>query len=224
MIDSFVRKYEGLNERVAAFDKAEAFRADSIRFLKMPRKLRKLDTDELYARLLAGDLRVDRETKTLTPVVSGASEAGLYSVTASGITTGTALKTLLEVISSATVAPTLLQWWCEFNASSAAAAILVELLRATASFTGGGTVTPTLLQPGRKAVGSTCSSGNPVGVNTTEGTRGAIIEQHYVPPTSGIIMQYPLAREPEIAVSDRMRISATATASVSSAVGMNFSE
>jgi hypothetical protein len=160
----------------------------------------------------------------LVPCLAGGSEAGLYAVFASAITTGTALKTLIEVISGANVAPTVFQWHCEFNGSAAAAAILVELLRASASFTGGSAVTPSLLQPGRKAVQSTCNSGIAGGTNTTEGTRGAVLEQHYVPPTSGIIMQYPLAREPEIAASDRARISATAAAAVSSAVGIQFSE
>lgn len=224
MINNFKAVYEGSRERIAAFDKAETFRADSIRHLKKHPILRGLNNDELYARLLAGEIKLDRQSNFLMPVVAGGSEAGLYSVTASGITTGTALKTLLEVISGANVAPTLLQWWCEFNGSSAAAAILTELLRATASFTGGNSVTPTLLQPGRKAVQSTCNSGVAASTNTTEGTRGALLEQHYIPPTSGIIMQYPLAREPELAVSDRMRISVTAAAAVSATAGMYFSE
>jgi len=224
MLAPFKGLYESGREKLIAFDKAETFRADSVRFVRRAPILRGLTNDELYNRLLSGEIELNKKKKILIPVVAGGSEAGLYSITASGITTGTALKTLLELISSANVSPTVFQWWCEFNGSSAATAILTEFLRATASFTGGNAVTPSLLQPGRKAVGSSANSGVAASTNTTEGTRGAIIEQHYVPPTSGIVMQYPLSREPEIAVSDRMRISVTAGAAVSAAAGMMFSE
>lgn len=190
---------------------------------ELARPLRGLEDGALALLLRRRMLRLDARQRVV-PHLAGGSEAGLYAVFANGITTGTALKTLVEVISGANVAPTVFQWHCEFNASAAAAAILVELLRATGSFTGGTAVTPTLLQPGRKAVQSTCNSGIAGAVNTTEGTRGAVIEQHYIPPTSGLLMQYPLAREPEIAVSDRARISATAAAAVSAAVGIQFSE
>lgn len=180
-------------------------------------------SDAALASLLRRRL-VGLDGDKLVPVMRGGAEAGLYTVTASAITTGTALKTLLELVSGANTAPTVFQWWCEFNGSAAAAAILVELLRAAAAFTGGTTVTPVLLQPGRKSVQTTCASGIAGSVNTTEGTRGSIIEQHYVPPTSGIVEQYPFAREPEMAVSDRLRISATAAAAVNSAIGFAFSE
>ena len=219
-----MRIYEGKREKVEAQDNALTFRADSMRFVKKLPILRGLSDDELFQRFLDGEVRIDPETKILVPVIMGGADTGQYSVTASGITTGTALKTLLEVISGANTAPSIYQWWCEYNGSSAATGILTELLRASASFTGGTAVTPTLLETGRKAVQATANSGVAASTNTTEGTRGSLIEQHYVPPTSGIIMQYPLGREPDMAVSDRIRISATATAAVNAAVGIYFSE
>lgn len=216
--------YEGSRERNEAFDRALTFRADSIRFVKKASILRGLTNDELYQRLLDGEIYVDRSgpERILVPSIGGGADSGIYFITASAITTGTALKTLIELIAGANVNPTISQWWCEFNGSSAAAAILVEALRATASFTGGNSVTPTLTQVGRKAVQSTCNSGVAASTNTTEGSRGAVFEQHYVPPTSGIIMQYPIAREPDVA--DRFRISATAAAAVNAAVGAQFTE
>lgn len=217
---NFKRVYEGSNERIKAFDLGETFRADSVRFLKRAPILKGLSDDELYARFLLGEVKYDKGL--LTPSLSGGADSGYYSVTINNITTGTALKTIIELIAGANVNPTIVQWWCEFDGSSAATAILVELLRATASFTGGNSVTPTLMQVGRKAVQSTCNSGVAASTNTTEGTRGAIFEQHYVPPTSGIIMQYPIGREPD--VSDRCRISTTAGAAVHVACGELFTE
>jgi hypothetical protein len=47
---------------------------------------------------------------------------------------------------------------------------------------------------------------------------------HFVPPTSGIYIQYPLGREPEVQVSAFMRHRVTAGAAVNVVAGVSWEE
>jgi hypothetical protein len=50
------------------------------------------------------------------------------------------------------------------------------------------------------------------------------LETHFVPPTSGIYVQFPLGREPEVQVSAFSRVRTTAGAAVTCLAGLMWAE
>jgi len=143
----------------------------------------------------------------------------IYSVTQASISTGTALKTLMELATAATARATLVSWWVEFDGIvSTNVPIKVELARATAAITGTAVTevkfddfAPTPLAQG-------------IHTATAEGTVGDILEKHFVHPQAGLLIQYPLGREPKVPVSGFIRVQVTAGVSVNACVGMLWEE
>lgn len=150
-----------------------------------------------------------------------------------GITTGTALRTHLQIATNTTTPPIrVVEWWCEFNGSAAATPIKVEMLR----HTGGAQTTLTAYvaadiaksndpnAPASSIQLGTALSG--YSNTTTEVTPTTVsnLSSHYIPPTSGIYIQYPLGREPEIQVSAFMRFRTHAGAAVDAVFGVTWEE
>jgi hypothetical protein len=148
-------------------------------------------------------------------------------------TTTTQAKTLIQLATNTTTpAIRYVEWWCEFDGSTAATPIRVELLR----HTGGAQTTLTAYvaadiakvndpnAPTSSIQLGTALSG--YSNTTTEVTpTGAVsLETHFVPPTSGIYVQFPLGREPEIQVSAFSRLRVTATAGVNAYAGLMWEE
>jgi len=141
------------------------------------------------------------------------------------VTTGTAIKTLLQVQPSATNIIKVVEWGISFNGSAAAAGIECELLETgaiaatvTASAAAdivpldaealaNGTVSTNLIQIGTTATGYT---------STSEGSIVAtrVFDVQLVQPTNQYIKQFPLGLEPVIQVSKFLRIRVTAAAAV----------
>lgn len=150
------------------------------------------------------------------------------------ITTGTAIKTMIQLATNTTT-PALryVEWWVEFDGSTAATPIKVELMRHT-------TAPQTTLtayvagdiarvnDPNAPASGvqlGTALSGfsNTTTEVTPTGTPVSL-ETHFVPPTSGIYVQFPLGREPEVQVSAFSRVRTTAGAAVNCYAGLMWAE
>ena len=124
------------------------------------------------------------------------------------------------------------EWWTEFNGSAAAAPITCELLRHSA----GAQTTLTAYVAGDiakvndpNAPASSIQLGTALSGfsnTTTEVTPTTVsnLETHFVPPTSGIYIQFPLGREPEIAIATFVRFRATAGASVTCFAGISWEE
>lgn len=130
-------------------------------------------------------------------------------------------KTVLEVVAGSNRPVTVVQWWVEFHGvDPAALPVLVELLNATASIGSATSVTPRNLdmRDGTTIV-ATAQMGD---ADSTEGTPGNVRELHRVPPTSGLVMQYPLGRE--LVFSDRFRIRCNAPANVTVTAGAHIEE
>jgi hypothetical protein len=140
------------------------------------------------------------------------------------VTTGTAIKTLLQVEPSATIVAKIVEWGISFNGSAAATPIVVELVETSGAATvtatasaditkldsnaqNGGDPTTNLIQVGTTNTGYTASG---------EGTPGTcrIFDLQFIAPTSQFIKQFPLGREPIIQVSKFCRIRVTAGAAV----------
>jgi hypothetical protein len=141
------------------------------------------------------------------------------------VTTGTAIKTLLQMKASATLAAKIKEWGISFDGSSAATPIKVELIETDVAATvtasvanditkldgnalAGGDPTTNLIQVGTAATGYTA---------TAEGTITAVRNldgPQLIAPTNQFIKQFPLGLEPIIQVGKFGRIRVTAGTAV----------
>jgi hypothetical protein len=164
-------------------------------------------------------------------VVNGAAPGAAAPVP---ITTGTAIKTHIQLATNATT-PSIrfVEWWTEFDGSTAATPIKVELMRHTSGpqTTLTAYVTADIARvndPNAPISGiqlGTALSGysNTTTEVTPTGTPVSL-ETHFVPPTSGIYVQFPLGREPEVQVAAFARVRTTAGAAVNAYCGLMWEE
>lgn len=117
----------------------------------------------------------------------------LFSATAESAAVPAVLGTILEVNPPANRVATIKQWSLEFSGVSATdVPVLVQLVEVTATSAVGTAVTPASMRDGQVAAGSTAKK-----LPATEGTV-TVLETHMVPPSSGIVIQYPLGAEPQV--------------------------
>ena len=164
-------------------------------------------------------------------VMNGAAPGAAAPI---AISTGTSIKTMLQLATNTTTpALRFVEWWVEFDGSTAATPIKVELMRHTAK--GQTTLTAyaaadiaRVNDPNAPASSIQLGTGLSGFSNTTAeiaptGTQVSL-ETHYVPPTSGIYVQFPLGREPEVQVAAYARVRTTAGAAVNCLAGVMWSE
>lgn len=146
-------------------------------------------------------------------VVNGAAGNAAAPVV---VTTGTAIKTLIQLQPPATKPIKIIQWSVEFDATAAAAPVRVELMHSTAiaatvvAYVAADITKVNVPDPATTSnvTLSTTASGYTASAEGTI-TAGVQFETHWVPPTGGIFIQYPLGREPIIPVSANCRIRVT---------------
>lgn len=140
------------------------------------------------------------------------------------VTTGTAIKTLLQVKASATVVAKIKEWGISFDGSAAATPIKCELLETDVA----ATVTASAAADIVKLDGAALSGGDPttnlipVGTTSTgytstgEGSITAVrmFDVQLIAPTNQYVKQFPLGLEPVIQISKFARIRVTAGAAV----------
>lgn len=170
--------------------------------------------------------------KTYT-VLNGAVP-GAQAAVAIATGSGSTAKTMLQIGTNATT-PTIrvVEWWTEFDGSAAAAPIKVELLGNTA----GPQSTLTTYAaadiakandpnaPASSIVLASNASG--FGTGATEITPTGTVRNlatHFVPPTSGIYIQYPLGREPEVLINAFFRHRVTSSVAVNCLAGVSWEE
>ena len=145
------------------------------------------------------------------------------------VTTGAALKTMIQLSTSASSEARVVEWWWEGDGSAAATPGTIELMFHS---TGAATVTAYVAadikkyDPNGRASLLTLGTANSGYTASAEGTPatalGSIV--HKVPPTSGIYIQYPLGREPEMAVSTFCRLRNTLGSAVNAICGIAWEE
>lgn len=138
-----------------------------------------------------------------------------------GVTTGTAIKTMLQVKTGATVNMQLVEWGISFDGSAAATPGKVELIE---TGTVGATVTAATTNDITKLGTDAASQGDPttamIAVGTTatgwtataEGTITAVrnlAPTQFIAPTTQYQFQFPLGREPLIQMGNVARIRVT---------------
>lgn len=141
------------------------------------------------------------------------------------VTTGTAIKTLLQVVPSATIMAKIVEWGISFDGSAAATPGKVELIETDVA----ATVTASATADITKLDGDAISGGNPVtnliqvGTALTgytasaEGTITAIrnlAPPQFIAPTNQYQFQFPLGREPRIQTGKFARVRVTFAAAV----------
>lgn len=140
------------------------------------------------------------------------------------VTTGTAIKTMLQVKPSATATMKIVEWGISFDGSAAATPGKIELMESDVA----ATVTATAVADITKYDGAALMGGDPttnlivVGTtstgytSTSEGTTtvSRMFDLQYVAPTGQYVKQFPLGREPLLQVSKFARIRVTFAAAV----------
>lgn len=140
------------------------------------------------------------------------------------VTTGTSIKTLLQVKPGTTIVGKIKEWGISFDGSAAATPIRCELLQTDVA----ATVTASAAADIVKMDASALQGGDPttaafaVGTTSTgytstnEGaiTSTRVFDAQFVAPTNQYVKQFPLGLEPVIEVSKFARIRVTAGAAV----------
>lgn len=140
------------------------------------------------------------------------------------VTTGTSIKTLLQVKASATKPFKVVEWGVSFDGAAAATPIKVELLETDAAATVTAHVAAGIVKLDGEAIATGDPTTNlfPVGTTSTgytssgEGTPtvSRMFDAQLVAPTNQYVKQFPLGREPVVAVSQFLRVRVTAGAAV----------
>lgn len=141
------------------------------------------------------------------------------------VTTGTSIKTLLQVKPSATIIAKIIEWGISFDGSAAATPGKVELIETdvAATVTAADANSITKLDAAAIAGGDPTTNLIPVGTTSTGYTASAegsitvvrnLDGPQFIAPTSQFVKQFPLGREPIIQVSKFARIRVTFAAAV----------
>ncbi len=146
--------------------------------------------------------------------------AGPTTAAPVAVTTSTAVKTMIQLVTSANREARIVEWSWEGYASAAATPAVVELMfHSTSAATVTGYTAATdfkKYEPNSPAsqltVGVTASGFSASGEGTPATALGSFV--HGIPVTSGMYFQYPLGREPEMATSTICRIRNTVTPAV----------
>jgi len=150
------------------------------------------------------------------------------------ISTGTATKTHIQLATNTTTpAIRFVEWWVEFDGSTAATPIKVELMRHTTApqTTLTAYVTADIARvndpnapTSSLQLGAALSGFSNTTTEITPTGTPVSLETHFVPPTSGIYVQFPLGREPEVQVAAFARVRTTAGAAVNCYAGLMWAE
>lgn len=146
------------------------------------------------------------------------------------VTTGVAIKTLLQIATPSNEDLTVVAWGIDFDGTAAAAPIKVELIdtdvAATVTAHGASGIIKfnapndpaSLVTLGTTATGFTASG------EGTPGSTSRLLAFRQVAPNGGYEYEYPLAREPKIAVSRFLRIRVTAGTAVNASCWVRWVE
>lgn len=140
------------------------------------------------------------------------------------VTTGTAIKTMLQIKPSATLAMRVKEWGISFDGSAAATPGKVELIETDVAATVtahvaagivkydamaliGGDPTTNLIQVGTAATGYTATAEGAI-------TASRVLDVQHIAPTNQYVKQFPLGCEPVVQISLFLRVRVTFAAAV----------
>lgn len=141
-------------------------------------------------------------------------------------TGSSASKTILQIATTSSVRAKIVEWGVTFNGTTATnVPCTVFLQRQTSAGTGGVAISSNYGVNGMDEQMPSASTTALQGIwATTEPTAGVILCAPYVPPTSGLVIQYPLGQEPWVKVSSWLGIVVNAPNAVSVNGWIKFEE
>lgn len=117
----------------------------------------------------------------------------LYGANASGAAVPATMATILEVNPPANRQAVITEASISFSGVSATdVPVIVQLVEVTATSAAGTGVTPGSMRDGQVSAGVTAKK-----LPASEGTV-TVLKTYNVPPSSGVVIQYPLGREPAV--------------------------
>jgi hypothetical protein len=131
------------------------------------------------------------------------------------VTTGTSIKTLLQVTTPSTTGILVVEWGISFDGSAAATPIECELVYTSGAATVT-SLTPSKYSPGADTslcVGGTTATGYTASGEGTPST-SQYADVQLISPTSQYLKQWPLGREAFVPASQNLRVRVTAPAAV----------
>ena len=179
-----------------------------------------------------------RDGRVIRPMMGGAEK--LYSTqnstritTAAAVAqpTGTAIRTMLQIASGATIGQmTVVEWGVSYNGSAAAAGIPTEFFNCTGAATMSTALAATDVVKWNTTEASsiqysTALSGFATAA-VTEGTvaNAFLFDLQHIQPTNQYVKQWPLGREPVGAVATFFRVRTTSAATVNAYIYLVWSE
>jgi len=136
------------------------------------------------------------------------------------VATGTAIKTMIQVVVPATVAIKVIEWGISFDTPASSAVVACELFGSTGTATTGTSITPTEYAS-FSAVPSLCVGGTNLTCFTpsVEGTVAAYrpFDWQLITPPAVYVKQWPLGREPQSNLSTVVRVRVTASVTCNAA-------
>lgn len=145
------------------------------------------------------------------------------------VTTGTAIKTLLQIATPSTSEMRISEWGISFDGSAAATPIKCELIDTNVAATvtahvsaGVMSLNDTGTVASRMTLGTTATGYTATAEGTITATR--LLDYQQIPPTGLYVKQWPLGLEPEVAVSRFLRVRVTAAAAVNAVCYVVWSE
>jgi hypothetical protein len=145
------------------------------------------------------------------------------------VTTGTAIKTLLQIATPSTRALRVVEWGISFDGSAAATPGKVELVQtdvaATVTAHVAAGVVP-LNEPGAPASLVTLGTSATGYTASAEGTTTAsrLLDYQHLAPTGQYVKPWPLGREPGVAVSKFLRVRVTFAAAINAICWISWEE
>lgn len=146
------------------------------------------------------------------------------------VTTGTAIKTLLQIATPSTEDLTVVAWGIDFDGTAAAAPIKVELIDTdvAATVTAHGASGIIKLNRPNDAASlvtlSTTATGFTASAEGTVGATSRLLMFRQVPPNGGYEYEFPQEMQPRMAVSRFLRIRVTAAAAVNASCWVRWIE
>lgn len=135
------------------------------------------------------------------------------------VTTGTAIKTMLQIAMPSSEQMRVIEWGISFDGSAAATPGRCELVETDVAATVTAHVASGIMKyNGPNDVASLATLGTAATgyTATAEGTITAtrVLDYQLLPPTAPYVKQFPLGREPEVNLSKFLRVRVTFTAAV----------
>ena len=145
------------------------------------------------------------------------------------VTTGTAIKTMLQIATPASIDLIITAWGISFDGSAAATPIRVELIETDVAATVTAHVAAGIMKmnnPNDLASQVTLGASATGYTASAEGTTTAsrVFDCQFIAPTNQYVLQFPLGREPKVAASKFLRVRVTAAATVNCYCWVEYEE